>query len=158
MQLTIRRATDDDADCVAEVVAAAFAPLRSIYRPKPEIASRVAQFTGLSTRIVAELDGRIVATVQFDNHKEHIHVIGLAVLPQFQRLGIARRLLDWIMAQAPALGLSVVVLDTIKETGNVMLFEKLGFHVVQEFATDRFESDRYPQLHETRMKRLDENK
>ncbi len=152
--ITIRKATVDEADVVAAVFEAAFAPLRSIYRPKADIASRQAERAKEGIRIVAELDGRVVATVQFDSHKEHVHVIGLAVHPHFQRMGIARRLIDWITVQAPTLGHNVVVLDTIKETGNVALFEKMGFRVFHEGISRCFESDRYPLLHEVKMERI----
>lgn len=152
-QVTIRKATAEDADDVAAVFHAAFAPLRSIYRPTGEVAARQDERAKEGTRLVAEIDRKIVATVQFDSHKEHVHVIGLAVHPDFQRMGIARRLVDWIMTQAPALGHNVVVLDTIKETGNVPLFEKLGFRVFYEGVTTSFVSAKFSELHEVKMER-----
>lgn len=153
LPITIRKATAEDADDVTAVFAAAFEPLRSIYRPTPEIAARQTERAKEGTRLVAEVEGRIVATVQFDSHKEHVHVIGLAVHPDFQRMGIGRRLIDWIVAQAPSLGHNLVVLDTIKETGNVAVFEKFGFRVFHEGVTSSFESDTYPVLHEVKMER-----
>ncbi len=151
--ITIRKATADDADDVAAVFNAAFAPLRSIYRPTGEVIARQADCAKERTRLVAEFGGQIVATVQFDNHKEHVHVIGLAVHPHFQRMGIARRMIDWIVAHVPTLGHNLVALDTIKETGNVSLFEKLGFCVFEEGITTCFESEEYPKLHEVKMER-----
>jgi predicted N-acetyltransferase YhbS len=153
-QITIRRATTIDVDDVAAVFDAAFAPLRSIYRPTGQVAARQAERAKEGIRLVAEVDRQVVGTVQFDSHKEHVHVIGLAVHPAFQRMGIARGLIDWIVAHAPNLGHNVVVLDTIKETGNVPLFEKLGFRVFDESITASFESDTYPELHEVKMERL----
>lgn len=152
-QITIRTTTAADVDDAAEVFHAAFAPLRSIYRPAGEVAARQAERAREGIRLVAEVDRQVVGTVQFDSHEEHVHVIGLAVHPAFQRLGIARRLIDWIVARAPAFGHNVVVLDTIKETGNVPLFEKLGFRVFAESITSCFESDTYPELHEVKMER-----
>ena len=151
--LTIRKSTSDDDDVVSSVFEAAFASLRSIYRPGPSIANRQVARASEGTRLVAELDGEVVATVQFDSHQNHVHVIGLAVHPDYQRIGVARYLLDWIVAHAPTLGHDVVVLDTIKETGNVALFEKMGFSVFDEQVTECFESDTFPQLHEVKMQR-----
>ncbi len=68
-------------------------------------------------------------------------------------MGIARRLIDWVADYAPTLGHDLVVLDTIKETGNVPLFEKLGFCVFHEGVTTSFVSDKFPELHEVKMKR-----
>lgn len=127
--ITIREATADDAVAVTEVSSAAFAPLRSIYRPTSEAIARQAERTKrgeAGTRLVAEIAGRVVGTVQFANNHQHIHVIGLAVSPDFQRLGVARRMLEWIVALATSLGRNRVVLETIKETGNVPLFENLA--------------------------------
>jgi predicted N-acetyltransferase YhbS len=151
--ITIRSATTADADDVAAVFEAAFAPLRSIYRPTGEAAARQGERGKAGVRLVAELDGRVVGTVQFDSHEKHVHVIGLAVHPAFQRKGVARRLLDWIVDYAPTLGHHVVVLDTIKETGNVPLFEKLGFRVFDERVTIEFESEIHSELHEVKMER-----
>lgn len=151
--ITIRNATADDADDVVAVFEAAFAPLRSIYRPTGQVAARQADRPTEGTRLVAEFNGQIVATVQFDSHKKHVHVIGLAVHPDFQRMRIARRLIDWIVDHASTLGHNLVVLATIKETGNVPLFEKLGFRVFQEDVTTCFVSEEYPELHEVKMER-----
>ncbi|MGE4003307.1 MAG: GNAT family N-acetyltransferase [Planctomycetaceae bacterium] len=117
------------------------------------MAARQADRGREGVRLVAEWEGQVVATVQFDRHERHVHVIGLAVHPQFQRRGIARDLLDSIAVRARSLGHQVVVLDTIKETGNVDRFEKLGFCVYDERVTADFESDQFPQLHEVRMER-----
>jgi predicted N-acetyltransferase YhbS len=152
-QITIREATSGDAGEVAAVVEGAFGPLRSIYRPTGEVAARQAERAKEGTRLVAVIDGQVVATVQFDSHQEHVHLIGLAVHPGFQRMGVARRLIDWVAAYAPTLGHDLVVLDTIKETGNVPLFEKLGFRVFDESVTTLFVSDTCPELHEVKMKR-----
>ena len=151
--ITIRQAEDDDTRQVAAVFNAAFAPVRSIYRPTGELAARQAERAKEGTRLVAAVDGQVVGTVQFDCHKEHVHVIGLAVHPEFQRMGIARRMIDWIVAETRSLGHSLVVLDTIKEAGNVPLFEKLGFSVFCEGVTKCFVSEEYPELHEVKMER-----
>jgi predicted N-acetyltransferase YhbS len=153
LDIAIRKATDADVDDVAAVFAAAFEPLRSIYRPTAEVAARQPQRAQAGTRLVAEVAGRLVATVQFDSHQEHVHIMGLAVHPDFQRMGIAGRMIDWIESQARSLGHNLVVLDTIKETGNVSVFEKLGFRVYNEEITSDFESDTYPVLHEVKMER-----
>lgn len=151
--ITIRKATADDADDVATVFDVAFAPLRAIYRPTSEIAARQAERAKEGARLVAEVEGQVVATVQYDSHKDHVHVIGLAVHPDFQRMGIARRMIDWIVEQAPTLGHTLVVLNTIKETGNVPVFEKLGFRVFYEAVATSFVSEEYPELHEVKMER-----
>ncbi|WP_278471392.1 GNAT family N-acetyltransferase [Gimesia maris] len=152
--ILIREATPADAAAATTVSETAFAPLRSIYRPTGAALARQAERAQAGTRIVAELDGPIVATVQYDLHADHIHVIGLAVHPDFQRKGIARQLLDWICIQAKKLGQPAVVLDTIRETGNVPLFETLGFRITHEETATWCVSETYQELHVVKLERL----
>lgn len=46
-----------------------------------------------------------------------------------------------------------LMLRTIRETGNVVVFERLGFAVDSEGTTDLFESDMYAHLVEVVMRR-----
>jgi len=153
VHITIREATADDAVAVAAVFRAAFEPLRSIYRPTGEAAARQSERFKEGTRLVAEIDGRIVGTVQVACHDRHMHVIGLAVHPDHRRTGVGRRMMEWIVDQAPLFGHNVVALDTIKETGNVAIFEKMGFHVVHENVATWCASESYPVVHEVSMER-----
>tara|TARA_R110002073_G_scaffold308333_6_gene478250 strand:+ start:2199 stop:2675 length:477 start_codon:yes stop_codon:yes gene_type:complete len=151
--ITIRKATAEDAEAVATVFHAAFAPLRAIYRPNSQTVASQSLHPKDGTRLVTELDQQVVATVQFDSHEGYLHVIGLAVHPHFQQKGIARRLLNWIASHARSTARTAIALETIKETGNVPVFAKLGFRITRERVTNRFESDIYPELHEVKMKR-----
>lgn len=150
----VRDARNDDAERVAVTCEAAFAPLRSIYRPKGEAIARQAERVQTGTRLVAELAGTLVGTVQYDLHTRQLHVIGLAVHPDYQRRGVARCLLDEIDQRAVLLGQPVVVLDTIKETGNVPLFEKLGFRVTREEVATWCQSETFSQVHDVKMERI----
>ncbi|QDU17031.1 putative acetyltransferase [Gimesia maris] len=152
--ILIREATPADAAAATAVFEAAFAPLRSIYQPTGAALASQAERAQVGTQIVAEIDGTIVATVQYDLHDNHIHVIGLAVHPDFQRKGIARQLLDWICIQAKNLGQPAVVLYTIRETGNVPLFEKLEFHITHEETATWCVSETYRELHDVKLERL----
>lgn len=152
-EIVIRKATSADAGEVAAVFEAAFAPLRSIYRPTTETLARQTNQTWDETRLVAEIAGQIVATVQFDQHETHLHVIGLAVHPDYQRRGIAGELLNWIFTHASRIGRQSVVLETIRETGNVAIFENLGFHVVNEVIAAWSVSETHDQLYFVTMER-----
>ena len=150
----VRDARNDDAERVAVICEAAFAPLRSIYRPTGVAIARQTERSHMGTRLVAEFEGALAATVQYDQHADHVHVIGLAVHPDYQRRGVARCLLGEIDQRAVLLGQPVVVLDTIKETGNVPLFEKLGFRVTHEAVATWCVSETWPVLHEVKMERV----
>ena len=154
IDIAVRVASPDDDIEAAVVRKAAFDRLRAIYRPTGEAAARQAARADEGTRLIAEIDGRIVGTLQFDVHQEHVHLIGVAVHPDFQRMGVARHMVEWVVVRTPGLGRNVVVLDTIQETGNVTLFERLGFRVVQVTVATWCVSDVHPDVHDVRMERV----
>ena len=149
LRVLIREATEDDANSAEEVAESAFAPLRSVYRPTGDAIARQIERAQEGTRLVAEFGGRIIATVQFAVHEKHVHVIG----PEFQRRGIGRQLIERIVRLAPSLERRVVALDTIRETGNVSLFEKLGFRVIRETVPTWCTSEKHAELHDVMMER-----
>lgn len=151
--ILIREATSADAERVADVFTAAFAPLRSLYRPNKATLTHQHDHTYDEIRLVAEINGKLVATVQYDQHEKHLHVIGLAVHPDFQRRGIAGCLLEEIGQRACNMDRRLLVLNTIRETGNVPLFHKMGFPVVQEEIATWCTSEMYPHLHDVKMER-----
>jgi ribosomal protein S18 acetylase RimI-like enzyme len=140
-------------EAAAAISEAAFAAERSIYRPTDETVARQSPCNDETTRLVADLNGQIVGTVQYDRQDQRLHLVGLATHPRFQRMGVAQAMINWIADRAGTLGSRLIVLDTIREVGAVPLFEKLGFHVVSESTTTRFVNDDGAQLHEVRMHR-----
>ena len=143
----IRQADTSDSAQVAHVLDAAFAPLRTVYVPTREAAQRQEQLPA-AMRVVAEVAGRIVATVEADQGRHNLHLVGFAVHPSFQRQGIGRALVDWIAAHLTA---PAIELATIRETGNVPVFERMGFEVVGEKVADWCHSAQFERLHEVTM-------
>ncbi|MFK7777163.1 MAG: GNAT family N-acetyltransferase, partial [Gimesia sp.] len=78
---------------------------------------------------------------------------GLAVHPDFQQRGIAGCMLEEIMVRAHNIGKNFVVLNTIRETENVPLFQKMGFRVVHEAIATWCTSEFHPLLHDVKMER-----
>jgi len=58
------------------------------------------------------------------------------VHPDHQRHGIARALLDHVAMLAAEAGKRALSLNTVKQTGNVSIFSRLGFVVVRETIDD----------------------
>lgn len=90
----VRVAEPGDVEIAAAVSREAFERLRLVYRPTGAAAVLQADRANEGTRLVAEIDNRIVGTVQFDVHRLHVHLIGLAVQPEFQRRGVARNMIE----------------------------------------------------------------
>jgi GNAT superfamily N-acetyltransferase len=151
--ITVRPATPQDIEAAQEVAALATETLRETYRPIPNppgdgIGSPVL------TRIVAEVEGRIVGTVQYGVKGSRLHVIGLMVHPDHRRKGVARAILESLAGTARDLGTTHLSLYTIRETGNVPIFERMGFAVVREEAAAWAESDRFDALTDVYMERM----
>ena len=128
--IAIRSAHEADAAAIQRIVDAAFAPLRQIYRPSPAQIANVATLT--LERLVACEGEQLVGTVRFTVEGERLRVIGLAVDPSVQRRGVARALVEQLVAIALARGCATLALHTIAQTGNVPVFQRLGFAIVRE--------------------------
>lgn len=150
---TIRDANDRDAAAVAEVVDAAFEPLRTIYQPTRQTIERQAIHRNHRNRLIGEADGRMAGTVQYDVHPDRLHAMGLAIHPYYQRMGLARLLLQSIEDRARLTGRPLVVLNTIEETGNVPIFEKLGFQVVSRVVATWCVSTLHSAVHDVTLQR-----
>jgi N-acetylglutamate synthase-like GNAT family acetyltransferase len=126
---SIRVATSDDEPAAACLERRVFEDLRQIYKPKVS----AAQATSPGIRVIAEsADRRIIGTVRYEIDGDMIRLRGLAVEGRHRRAGIGRALVCHCRNVATSAGIDVLSLYTIKETGNVGFFERLGFQAVSE--------------------------
>ena len=126
---SIRVATSDDEQAAALLERQVFEDLRQIYKPKDSAAPA----TSPGIRVVAETaDRRIIGTVRYEIDGDTIRLRGLAVERRQRRAGIGRALVRHCQTVATSAGIHVLSLYTIKETGNVEFFERLGFQAVSE--------------------------
>ena len=152
--IEIRTCLDSDL-CAAERVAAdAFAHLRQLCRPSPDAVARKHEMESRLTRLVA-LDGsEVVGTVQYRIDEDRLHIIGLAVAPPRQRQGIARALVSHLLHIARDHRCRALSLYTIEETGNVHVFERLGFTVISRHEAPDLLSISGAPLNEAFMERV----
>lgn len=102
--------------------------------------------TGKRVVIVAELDDRIVGSVQLNcdlmpNQKHRADVSKLLVHPAFRRRGIGRLLMVALEQQALQRKLTLLLLDTRSGDSAELLYASLGFEIVgtvPAFALDPF--------------------
>jgi len=151
--VTVRPAIPEDNQAVSEVCALGTATLRETYRPK------LGAFIGESTPrqltpLVAEFDGRVVGTVQYYIEGDRVHIVGLMVRPDFRRQGVARRIVEFLEDTARGTGLRCLSLNTVKQTGNVAIFRRLGFETISEGEDEWAESDKYERLTDVYMEKV----
>ena len=144
--ILVRPAGPDDAGAVAKVDASATATLRQTYRPNEKAFANRKRISRELRRVVALLDGQVVGTIQYYLDGSSLAIIGLGVLDEFRRRGVARALIEALAESARQHGACDVVVRTVKETGNVPIFECLGFHVVSETPDTFSESEEYSEL------------
>jgi ribosomal-protein-alanine N-acetyltransferase len=80
---------------------------------------------------VARLDGRVVAFCNYWLVATEVHIHVIATHPDFRGRGIARRLLDHVLAQARQTGYALATLEVRRSNEPaIALYERAGFRTV----------------------------
>lgn len=137
VDITARCATTADAELVHELTQVAFATLAGWIDP-PSSAHRetmadVAQALAAGGGGIAAVDGATVGAVRFLPKVDHLYVGRVAVDPARRGRGVARALMAFAEGEAARLGLPETRIQVRRSlTGDVALFERLGYRVVDE--------------------------
>jgi ribosomal protein S18 acetylase RimI-like enzyme len=134
-KIIIREACNADREGYEAVSHCAIQILRKTYRPKRGVTSAPAIGNDLK-RLVALINEKIVGTVRYSIDENRLHLLGLMVHPDFHHQGIAKELVRYLTERAEDQNIKILSLYTIKETGNVNIFEKMGFKVVRMESAD----------------------
>lgn len=143
------RAADDEG--VRAVIREAHGFLRKIYQRSK--ADRPAGQEAPFVRLVAMWDG-IVGTVTYERKADSLYFGSLGVLESRRRRGVTRAIVKHLETVASGLGLRKLSCSTVKETGNVAIFEKLGFSVVSSALAARFKSPDGRPVHEVELEKV----
>lgn len=144
-RLVLRAGTPADAARLAHTIAAAFAQYRgrlvpesSAFKETPEaILAQLAQGSGA---ILAERDGEVLGCVMTEPMEGDLYFGRLAVLPNARGLGLAKRLIAAVEADARARGLPGVRLGVrIALPDNQRLFRSLGYREISREAHAGFD-------------------
>ena len=153
LRITVGLATPDENSVAIAIAERAFAGLRTIYRPKQGVVIDQTSQPDDAVRAIARIDREPVGTIQYVLEPDRLYVFGLAVDTAHRHRGVARSLLDFVDDVCRRFDCLTVTLRTIRETGNVAIFERLGFQVVKEEIADWCVSDQHSQLHEVHLER-----
>ena len=137
MHITTRLAKPEDAPTVHAITQAAFDTLHGQIDPPSsahlETVEAVAFALGSGGGGIAEIAGEPVGAVRFRSADDHLYVGRVAVHPTRRGLGVARALLAFAERHAALAGLPETRLEVRRTlTGNVAMFERLGYTVVAE--------------------------
>jgi RimJ/RimL family protein N-acetyltransferase len=138
-ELNVRRATAQDAEAFASVVAAVAAEERWIGTEPPvdiaEFAERVrARLQGGDLLWVLELDGRVVGTLGLHaTRAAGVMSIGMCILEEARGRGGGRLFMEAVMAHALASRLHKIELEVWPDNARaIALYEAFGFEVEGE--------------------------
>jgi predicted N-acetyltransferase YhbS len=149
--IRVRAANEGDIDSVAAVTASALKTLRLTYRPPAAATARREQTASRRQRLVAEIEDQVCGTVEYELKDDSLHLMALAVTSAHRKRGIARRLIEHLAVLAAGAGKPRLSLYTIAQTGNVAVFERLGFQAIREEPAVDLVSETVPALSEVYM-------
>ena len=137
---TVRAVRQDDLESIAEIEAVCFPAAEAASRDS--FKERIAAFP--ESFLVAEADGKLIgyingcatdspviydelfySTTHHNQNGENLTVFGLAVIPEFQRQGVAAQLMKHFVQTAKSLGKRNVIL-TCKER-LISYYERFGY-------------------------------
>lgn len=149
--ITVRPEKVEDHTEIQMVKDTATATLRQTYRPNQRAIKNKARINATLQRLVAIADGRVVGTVQYYNENRSVCLIGLGVHTDYRQRGVARMLIHYLEKIGIGEKAVQLKLHTVKETGNVGVFRRLGFTVVEERVDNLFESEKFDKLTDVEM-------
>jgi putative acetyltransferase len=133
-----RRATLDDASCIASLLFDAFVEFRAAYTEEAFAATAVTS-EQMTQRLregpvwVACADARLLGTVSAVDRAEDLYVRGMAVLPAARGRAVGRSLMAEVETFARRHGYRRLLLSTTPFlTHAIHLYEHAGFHRVDE--------------------------
>ena len=141
----LRIATASDAASIAATIAASFAQYRGKLVPESGAfretgAGIAAELTKGAGAIVAERNGEMLGCVLVEEMEGDLYFGRLSVLPSARGLGLARRLIDAVEAEARRRGLAGVRLGVrVVLTENQRLFASLGYRETSREAHPGFD-------------------
>ena len=147
-KVNIREASEGDKQQIRAIMSMATKQLRTVYKPR---AKQLAKSSAPQIRwLLAEVGERAVGALRYWREENRFH-LGLGVVPEFQRRGVGRALLERLSTMAGAAGVVKLALHTVIQTGNVAIFERWGFVVKHVEQARRVESPRGEHLEEAYM-------
>ena len=131
-EVLIRAATAEDAPSLSVVILAAFEEYRGRLSPPSgahgQTVEAVREKMTSARAVVASIDQDIVGCAFYETEANHVYLGRVAVLPQYRRQRIGRKLVAWVEAQVRWLGYTHVRLAVrVALPDNRAFCERLGY-------------------------------
>lgn len=149
--ISIREAIDSDREQLITVSQDSHVTLRKVYRPRASAKPIGADSPFI--RIVAVKNDIVVGMATYEVDGNSIYFGSLGVLAQYRKQGVAKALIQHIESVAIRDGFKRLTCATVEETGNVPIFEKLGFKITSCVIPEKFESLTGNAIHEVTLEK-----
>ncbi|QUJ66195.1 GNAT family N-acetyltransferase [Photobacterium sp. GJ3] len=122
---------------VVELSKSCFDELRQFYRPtEVAVSNKNSVKSSKWSCFGFHVNGCLVGVVEAKLVGSELQLSSLAVAASFRKKGVARSLVQFLGTYYKLI--HSVSVWCVEETGNVTIFEALGFHVAQRFESDLF--------------------
>ncbi|MBN1436641.1 MAG: GNAT family N-acetyltransferase [Sedimentisphaerales bacterium] len=132
-----------------DLVAMAFASLRQYYVPCGECG----ELPSKPRCLIIKKRGEVVGTLSYYFDSPYVRLYRIAVRIDCRRQGVARSLIEYVDKYVAGPRGDELALYAVKETGNVEIFEKLGFAVQSESVAQFAKSPTGGEVYEVEMVR-----
>jgi len=139
--IQVEIASVDDADDILKVQKDAFLGQAKIYNndklpPLTQSLDSIKNEFKVKTFLKVLLNGKIIASVRFDEKDNFVTIDRVVVIPEYQNKGIGTALLHKIETMSP----NAIVFQLFtgnKSARNIHLYEKLGYRIINRKTTDQ---------------------
>ncbi|NVO55035.1 GNAT family N-acetyltransferase [Rhodobacteraceae bacterium B1Z28] len=129
-KIQFRPAIAEDVESIQECIAQAYADARRQIEDLPDVTAGLADDIDAHHVILAETGNETVGVIVFDRVGDAMMVFNLAVVPQSQGQGLARKLLRFVEDKAVALQCARLRLRTHRLMhGTITMYQHLGWRV-----------------------------
>jgi ribosomal protein S18 acetylase RimI-like enzyme len=115
-----------------------FTELRAIYYPTKAAEELKGSSTTDWVSFGYFISEKLVAGIEVNPKEGELSLRSLVVSNDYRRQGVARKLVYGVINSFA--DIKIVSLWCVKQTGNVQMFESLGFKVIQEFQSELLEA------------------
>jgi ribosomal protein S18 acetylase RimI-like enzyme len=142
-KLHVRPAIPADAEAIHALTQTAYGEYRTEAAPSSallETAREVREglWSGTTSAVVAERDGRFVGAARFRADARGLYFFRLAVHPEVRRQGVAQALIDWLIEEARRRHAHRIWCQVrLIVPRNVALYEKNGFVITERHVVKR---------------------
>ena len=84
------------------------------------------------TALVATLNQKVIGTIYYKAENSILQLYGLSIHEDFRRQGYAREIMNYLINFAKDQKLTAIRFNTMQITGNVQIFQHIGFSVINE--------------------------